>query len=137
MFSTLETVEATQLSTGGESAPLFNNLERLMSKAYAPKPRTDLEAFELEVSLKLTAKQYFDGSRMVVFAAETIGFAETDEGIIEFEVMQAGKDTGTGFNIRATLKEEPPVSAEAIDRIASGKATKDEMKAALMALLTK
>lgn len=111
-----------------------------MSTAYrnAPKPRTDLKAaLELEVTLKLTATQYFDGSRMVVFAAETIGFAETNEGIIEFEVMQAGKDTGTGFNIRATLKEEPPISAETVDRIASGKASKDEMKAALMALLTK
>ena len=108
-----------------------------MSKAYAPKPRTDLEAFELEVTLKLTATQYFDGSKMVVFTAGPVGFAETDQGVIEFEVMQAGKDTGTGFNLRATLKEEPPISAEAIDRIASGKATKSEMKAALMPLLTK
>jgi hypothetical protein len=109
-----------------------------MSTAYAPKPRTDLKAaLELEVTLKLTATQYFDGSKMMVFEAGPCGFAEIDQGVIEFEVMQAGKDTGTGFNLRASLKEEPAVSAETVERIASGKANKAEMQAALLALLTK
>ena len=105
-----------------------------MSNAYAPKPRTDLKAsVELEVSLRLTAKQYFDGSKMMVFEAGTCGFAETDAGIIEFEVMQAGKDTGTGFNLRAKLKEEPqPELAEIPEAL---KSATPEQVAAVMAFL--